>query len=63
MDEDYRNYRDFIPVVQSKVPLSILNTIFECDYDLEDRALKALDKVIELRWPGVEEFHKDTERL
>jgi len=63
VDEDYRNYRDFIPVVQSKVPLSILNTTFECYFDLEDRALGVLDKLIELRWPGVEEFLKDTERL
>ena len=32
-------------------------------FDLEDRALGVLDKLIELRWPGVEEFLKDTERL
>jgi len=63
VDNDYYNYRDFIPVVQSNVPLSILNTTFECYFDLEDRALGVLDKLIELRWPGVEEFLKDTERL
>lgn len=62
-DKDYENYRDYIPAVQSNVPLSILNTIFESYFELEDSALEVLDKLIELRWVGVEEFLKNTERL
>ena len=51
------------PATHSKAPLNILNTIFECYFDLEDRALKVLDKLIELRWAGVDEYLKAVERL
>jgi hypothetical protein len=61
--DDFYNFRDFIPAAHSKVPLAILNTIFECYLDLEDRALKVLDKLIELRWSGVDEYLKAAERL
>ena len=61
--DDFYNFRDFIPATRSKAPLNILNTIFECYFDLEDRALKVLDKLIELRWAGVDEYLKAAERL
>lgn len=61
--DDFYNFRDFIPAAHSKVPLAIINTILECYLELEDRALKVLDKLIELRWSGVDEYLKATERL
>ena len=61
--DDFYNFRDFVPAAHSKVPLAIINTILECYLELEDRALKVLDKLIELRWSGVDEYLKATERL
>ncbi|MFC1965739.1 AAA family ATPase [Chloroflexota bacterium] len=61
--DDFYNFRDFIPAAHSKVPLAILNTILECYLELEERALKVLDKLIELRWSGVDEYLKAAERL
>jgi len=54
--EDFYNLRDYIPASHSKAPLNIINTILECYPDQEDRALKVLDKLIELKWEGVNEY-------
>lgn len=56
--DDFYNFRDFVPAAHSKVPLAIINTILECYLELEDRALKVLDRLIELRWSGVDEYLK-----
>jgi len=61
--DDFYNFRDFVPAAHSKAPLAILNTILECYLELEDRALRVLDKLIELRWAGVDEYLKAAERL
>ena len=61
--DDFYNFRDFVPAAHSKVPLAIINTILECHLELEDRALKVLDRLIELRWSGVDEYLKAAERL
>jgi len=61
--DDFYNFRDFVPAAQSKAPLAIVNTILECYLDLEDRALKVLDRLIELRWSGVDEYLSAAERL
>jgi len=61
--DDFYNFRDFVPAAHSKVPLAIINTILECYLELEDRALKVLDRLIELRWSGVDEYLKAAERL
>jgi hypothetical protein len=61
--DDFYNFRDFVPAAHSKAPLAILNTILECYLELEDRALRVLDKLIELRWVGVDEYLKAAERL
>jgi len=61
--DDFYNFRDFIPASHSKAPLAILNTILECYLEYEDRALKVLDKLIELNWSGVDEYLKAAEHL
>lgn len=54
--EDFYNLRDYIPASHSKTPLNIINTILECYPEEENRALEALDKLIELKWNGIDEY-------
>ncbi|MEW6418786.1 MAG: hypothetical protein AB1480_11815 [Nitrospirota bacterium] len=61
--DDFYNLRDFIPASHSRAPLNIINTIFECYPEQENRALEALDKLIELRWEGVDEYLYALDRL
>lgn len=60
---DFYNVVDFIPASHSKAPINIINTILECYPEEEDRALRALDKLIELRWEGVDEYLRAFDRL
>jgi hypothetical protein len=62
-DEDFYNLRDYIPASHSKAPLNIINTIFECYPEEEDRALESLDKLIKLKWSGVDEYLYALDRL
>lgn len=61
--DDFYNLRDYIPASHSKAPLNIINTILECYPEEEDRALEALDKLIELNWQGVNEYLYALDRL
>jgi hypothetical protein len=61
--DDFYTNRDYISASHSKAPLNILNTIFECFWDLEDRALQVLDRLIELNWAGVDEYLRAADRL
>jgi hypothetical protein len=47
----------------SKAPLNIINTVFECFPDEEDRAMKVLDKLIELNWSGVGDYLCSLDRI
>jgi hypothetical protein len=47
----------------SKAPLNIINTVFECFPDEEDRAMKVLDKLIELNWSGVDDYLNSLDRI
>jgi len=61
--DDFYNLRDFIPASHSKAPLNIINTILECYPQEENRALEALDRLIELKWEGVDEYLYALDRL
>ena len=63
MDNDFYNVVDFIPASHSKPPINIIKTILEYYPEEEDRALKALDKLIELRWERVDEYLRAFDRL
>ena len=54
--DDFYNIRDFIPGSHSKAPLDIINTVLECYPEFEDRAMKALDKLIKIGWEGVKDY-------
>jgi hypothetical protein len=47
----------------SKAPINIINTILECYPEYEQRALKALDYLIKLKWSGVDEYLGEFERM
>jgi hypothetical protein len=47
----------------SKAPLNIINTIFECFPEKEDRAMKVLDRLIELNWSGVDDYLYSVDRI
>jgi hypothetical protein len=47
----------------SKAPLNIINTVFECFPDEEDRAMKVLDRLIELNWSGVDHYLHSLDRI
>lgn len=47
----------------SKAPLNIMNTVFECFPDEEDRAMKVLDRLIELNWSGVDHYLNSLDRI
>lgn len=62
--EDFYNIVDYIPASHSKAPLNIVNTILECYPEQEERALKALDKLIYLlEWEGVDDYLRAFDRL
>lgn len=61
--DDFYNLREFIPASHSKAPLNIINTILGCYPEEENRALKALDRLIELNWEGVDEYLYAFDRL
>ena len=61
--EDFNKIADNIPASHSKAPLNIVNTILECYPKQEERALKALDKLIELKWVGVDDYLRAFDRL
>jgi len=61
--EEFYNLRDFIPASHSKAPLNIINTILECYPEEENRALGTLDRLIELKWEGVDEYLYALDRL
>lgn len=61
--KDFYDIRYSIPASHSKAPINIINTILECHFNLEERALEALDKLIELRWQGVDEYLRAVDRL
>ncbi|MBT9145784.1 MAG: hypothetical protein DDT42_01661 [candidate division WS2 bacterium] len=61
--DDFYNLRDYVPASHSNAPLNIINTILECYPEEEIRALKALDKLIELNWTGVNEYLYALDRL
>lgn len=61
--DDFYNMTGFIPASHSKAPLNIINTILECYPEEEERALKALDRLIELRWQGVDDYLRAFDRL
>jgi hypothetical protein len=61
--DDFYSLRDYIPASHSKSPLNIINTIFECYPEEEDRALAALDKLIRLKWSGVDEYLYALDRI
>lgn len=50
-------------ISSSKAPLNIINTVFECFPDEEDRAMKVLDKLIELNWSGVPDYLHSLDRI
>ena len=56
VSDDFHNVRDFIPASHSKAPLNIINTVLECYPELEEHAMKALDKLIEVGWEGVKDY-------
>lgn len=60
---DFYSLQDYIPASHSKSPLNIINTIFECYPDEEDRALAALDRLIKLKWSGVDEYLYALDRI
>jgi hypothetical protein len=47
----------------SRAPLNIINTVFECFPEKEDRAMKVLDKLIELNWSGVPDYLHSLDRI
>ena len=61
--DDFYSLRDYIPASHSKSPLNIINTIFECYPEEEDRALAALDRLIKLKWSGVDEYLYALDRI
>jgi len=61
--KDFYDIRYSIPASHSKAPINIINTILECHFNLEEQALEALDKLIELRWQGVDEYLRAVDRL
>jgi len=61
--KDFYDIRYSIPARHSKAPINIINIILECHFNLEERALEALDKLIELRWQGVDEYLIAIDRL
>jgi hypothetical protein len=61
--DEIHDLRDHIPVSYSKAPLNIINTILECYPEHEDRALAALDRLIKLRWSGVDEYLYALDRI
>ncbi len=61
--DDFHNLRGFTPASHSKAPLNIINTIFECYPEEENRALEALGKLIELNWSGVDEYLYALDRI
>jgi len=61
--KDFYDYKNYMPASHSKAPLNIINTILECYLNLEERALESLDKLIELRWQGVDDYLRAVDRL
>lgn len=61
--DDFYDTMEYIPASHSKAPLNIINTIFECYPDEEKRAQKALDRLVELKWSGVEDYFKALDRI
>lgn len=62
--EDFHNTVDYVRASHSKVPLNIVNTILECYPEQEERALRALDKLIYLlEWKGVDDYLRAFDRL
>ena len=61
--EDFYNTRDFIPASHSKAPINIINTVFECYPEEENRALEALDKLISHNWSGIDEYLHALDRI
>ncbi|UCH93382.1 MAG: ATP-binding protein [Candidatus Aminicenantes bacterium] len=47
----------------SKAPLNIINTVFECFPEKEDRAMKVLDRLIELNVSGVDHYLHSLDRI
>jgi hypothetical protein len=50
-------------ITSSKAPLNIINTVFECFPEKEDRTMKVLDKLIELNWSGVPDYLNSLDRI
>lgn len=62
--EKSKNISDrYVYMCHSKVPLDILNMVFECYPEEEERALRALDSLIVLRWEGVDQYLSAIERI
>ncbi len=62
--KDFHNTVDYVPASHSKAPLNIVNTILECYPEKEERALKALDKLIDLlEWKIVDDYLRAFDRL
>ncbi|MGD2084585.1 MAG: AAA family ATPase [Candidatus Aminicenantes bacterium] len=63
MDKSIWENKNIHWISSSKAPLNIINTVFECFPDKEDRAMKVLDKLIELNWSGVPDYLHSLDRI
>ncbi|MHB9129282.1 MAG: hypothetical protein ACYC3T_13920, partial [Candidatus Humimicrobiaceae bacterium] len=66
MDSKDYNYKDitkYVIATHSKAPINILNIIFECYPEKEDEALEVLDKLIEFKWQGIDEYLLAIDRI
>jgi len=61
--EDFYEHKGYSHAFYSKAPINIINTILECYPEQEQRALKALDSLIKLKWSGVDEYLSEFERM
>jgi hypothetical protein len=63
MDKSVWENENLSGIFYSKAPLNIINTVFECFPDKEDRAIKVLDRLIELNWSGVDHYLHSVDRI
>ena len=63
VDKEILGDANFNLMIYSKAPLNIINTVFECFPEQEERAMKVLDKLIEFKWSGVDEYLNSLDRI
>lgn len=66
MDSKDYNYKDitkYVFATHSMAPINILNIILECYPEKENEALEVLDKLIEFKWKGIDEYLLAIDRI